>query len=551
MARTFLPPGFRFHPTDVELVRYYLKRKVVGKPLCFEAISEIELYKFSPWDLPEKSCLQSKDLEWFFFCARDRKYANGQRANRSTERGYWKTTGRDRPVCHNSQTVGMKKTLVFHVGRVPRGDRTDWVMHEYRLDDQELVDAGIPQDAFVLCKIFKKSGPGPKNGEQHGAPFREEDWDDDAANNSSLSLPLAGSSSPSPGSADGQNMVMTNCATEAGIGCDSLMEPHPRLSPVVGEEDPSLLEYFNVNELLSKLSDKDIDASASHGSHTAEKLDQSIPCGTVAVERTDPLNNDEIFNGLDDITSHAELNMINKLYTSNVEDEHVLHQMPLNVGDSSYLELNDLQFPIEDDFSEFGKSNDLFAHSNPLDTPASGIDDLSSNLEHQAVMHGPAAPSVQTAEEIANESVTQALLGGEQHEVSSILGHLTNGGAYLLGSIPAHPAAAAEYPFSLGMDDSKGGNPCCGSSIHVKAEVTVACVCTIDVTAEGKPRNFPCTSCYGGKPSRKCPGDPSFHGGGGFMFVFLLGVVSALMWLFILAMSAKLGRCAWKHFLSW
>lgn len=27
--------------------------------------------------------------------------------------------------------------------------------------------------------MFKKSGPGPKNGEQYGAPFREEDWEED------------------------------------------------------------------------------------------------------------------------------------------------------------------------------------------------------------------------------------------------------------------------------------------------------------------------------------------------------------------------------------
>lgn len=51
MARDSLPPGFRFHPTDVELVMYYLRRKVMGK-LRFEGIAEIELYKFSPWDLP-------------------------------------------------------------------------------------------------------------------------------------------------------------------------------------------------------------------------------------------------------------------------------------------------------------------------------------------------------------------------------------------------------------------------------------------------------------------------------------------------------------------
>lgn len=34
------------------------------------------------------------------------------------------------------------------------------------------------KDTFVLCRIFQKSGSGPKNGEQYGAPFIEEEWDD-------------------------------------------------------------------------------------------------------------------------------------------------------------------------------------------------------------------------------------------------------------------------------------------------------------------------------------------------------------------------------------
>lgn len=50
-----VPPGFRFHPTDEELVSYYLKRKVHGKPIRFNAISEIDVYKSEPWDLPGKS----------------------------------------------------------------------------------------------------------------------------------------------------------------------------------------------------------------------------------------------------------------------------------------------------------------------------------------------------------------------------------------------------------------------------------------------------------------------------------------------------------------
>ncbi|XP_028783015.1 NAC domain-containing protein 78 [Neltuma alba] len=176
---TSLAPGFRFHPTDEELVRYYLRRKVSGKSFRFDPIAVVDIYKSEPWDLPCQSKLKSRDLEWYFFSALDKKYGNGSKTNRATEKGYWKTTGKDRPVRHSCRNVGMKKTLVYHSGRAPRGTRTNWVMHEYRSADEELAKAGIPQDAFVLCRIFQKSGTGPKNGEQYGAPFLEEEWEDD------------------------------------------------------------------------------------------------------------------------------------------------------------------------------------------------------------------------------------------------------------------------------------------------------------------------------------------------------------------------------------
>ncbi|KAK4353620.1 hypothetical protein RND71_025814 [Anisodus tanguticus] len=174
-----LAPGFRFHPTDEELVRYYLRRKIIGKPLRFDAISEIDIYKVEPWDLPGMSRLKTRDLEWYFFSVLDRKHGNGAKTNRATERGYWKTTGKDRDVHHKSKIVGMKKTLVFHSGRAPKGQRTNWVMHEYKLIDEELDKAGIAQDALVLCRVFQKSGAGPKNGEKYGAPFVEEEWEED------------------------------------------------------------------------------------------------------------------------------------------------------------------------------------------------------------------------------------------------------------------------------------------------------------------------------------------------------------------------------------
>lgn len=47
-----LSPGFRFHPTDVELVMYWLKRKILGKKLQLEAISEVDICAYDPEELP-------------------------------------------------------------------------------------------------------------------------------------------------------------------------------------------------------------------------------------------------------------------------------------------------------------------------------------------------------------------------------------------------------------------------------------------------------------------------------------------------------------------
>ena len=121
MGKNSLAPGFRFHPTDVELVKYYLKRKVLGKKLSFKAIVEVDIYKHAPWDLPDMSCLKIGDLKWFFYCPIEKKYARGARLNRATIYGYWKTTRKDRPVKFKEDVVGMIKTLVFHQGKAPYG----------------------------------------------------------------------------------------------------------------------------------------------------------------------------------------------------------------------------------------------------------------------------------------------------------------------------------------------------------------------------------------------------------------------------------------------
>ncbi|KAM7277656.1 hypothetical protein ACFE04_004790 [Oxalis oulophora] len=178
------PPGFRFHPTDEELVAYYLKRKMCKRSIKLDVITETDVYKWDPDELPGQSMLKTGDRQWFFFSPRDRKYPNGGgRSNRATAHGYWKATGKDRNVTCSSRTVGVKKTLVFYRGRAPTGDRTDWVMHEYTLDEEELKRCQNVKDYYALYKVYKKSGPGPKNGEQYGAPFKEEEWADEETRN--------------------------------------------------------------------------------------------------------------------------------------------------------------------------------------------------------------------------------------------------------------------------------------------------------------------------------------------------------------------------------
>lgn len=75
------------------------------------------------------------DGEWYFFSPRERKYPNGYRPNRAAASGYWKATGIDKPVVTSSGNsyIGVKKALVFYKGRPPKGVKTNWIMHEYRL----------------------------------------------------------------------------------------------------------------------------------------------------------------------------------------------------------------------------------------------------------------------------------------------------------------------------------------------------------------------------------------------------------------------------------
>nr|XP_023877826.1 NAC domain-containing protein 91-like [Quercus suber] len=149
-----LPLGFGFSPTDEELINHYLRLKNEGHDSGVQAIAEVDFCKFDPWELPDLSAVKLGNEQWFFFC----ELQNASRLNRITKSGYWKVTGKDRPIKSgksrpsNSSLIGSKKTLVYHTGRAPNGERTSWVVHEYRAIDTH-------QGGFILCRLFNKDLP--------------------------------------------------------------------------------------------------------------------------------------------------------------------------------------------------------------------------------------------------------------------------------------------------------------------------------------------------------------------------------------------------------
>ncbi|KMZ57849.1 NAC domain-containing protein 2 [Zostera marina] len=157
-ADLHLPPGFRFHPTDEELVLHYLCKKCTSQPIVVPIIAEVDLYKHDPWKLPGFAIYGDK--EWYFFSPRDRKYPNGSRPNRAAGSGYWKATGADKPI-GAPKAIGIKKALVFYAGKAPKGEKTNWIMHEYRLADVDRSARkrnSLRLDDWVLCRIYNKSG---------------------------------------------------------------------------------------------------------------------------------------------------------------------------------------------------------------------------------------------------------------------------------------------------------------------------------------------------------------------------------------------------------
>ncbi|XAR60161.1 hypothetical protein NMG60_11033417 [Bertholletia excelsa] len=163
-----IQPGFRFFPTEEELVSFYLRRQLEGNsPDLNRVIPVIDIYALEPWHLPKLAGERCRgDTEqWFFFSPMQEQEIRGGRPSRTNASGYWKATGSPSYVySSDNKVIGVKKTMVFYKGKAPKARKTKWKMNEYRaIHEENSSPCGghtIPRlrHELSLCRVYIVSG---------------------------------------------------------------------------------------------------------------------------------------------------------------------------------------------------------------------------------------------------------------------------------------------------------------------------------------------------------------------------------------------------------
>ncbi|XP_056169503.1 NAC domain-containing protein 90-like [Syzygium oleosum] len=168
------PTGFRFYPTEEELISFYLHNQLHGlkQDKIHRVIPVLDIFNTEPWNLPQLAgelCREDRE-QWFFFAPMQEREARGGRPSRSMATGYWKATGSPGYVySSDNKVIGVKKSMVFYVGKAPTGRKTQWKLNEYRAielsptnPNSTSSNISIPKvnlrREFTLCRVYVVSG---------------------------------------------------------------------------------------------------------------------------------------------------------------------------------------------------------------------------------------------------------------------------------------------------------------------------------------------------------------------------------------------------------
>uniref|UniRef100_A0A0D9XP67 NAC domain-containing protein n=1 Tax=Leersia perrieri TaxID=77586 RepID=A0A0D9XP67_9ORYZ len=159
------PPGFRFYPTEEELLTFYLRHRLAGTRHddIARVIPVVDVYAFHPSQLAAMAGARDTE-QWFFFCPRADRELHGGRPARTTPSGYWKATGS--PSCIFSaaggcRVIGVKRTMVFYEGRAPTGSKTRWKMNEYKAVAEDGDGGGGEmrvRNEMGVCRVYISTG---------------------------------------------------------------------------------------------------------------------------------------------------------------------------------------------------------------------------------------------------------------------------------------------------------------------------------------------------------------------------------------------------------
>ncbi|XP_059624537.1 NAC domain-containing protein 104-like [Cornus florida] len=157
-----VPSGYRFLPTEEELLGYYLNSKVYSDPMNNNLNNVIpdhyDVFHTIPEDLPG----DRRDKRYFFVRSSEANKLNIISNSGGECGGYWEAIGTEEDievVYKGKQVHAMKRLLVFYRETdLP----TPWIMHEYHLVHS---DDSIPnstkkysraKDDWVVCVIREK-----------------------------------------------------------------------------------------------------------------------------------------------------------------------------------------------------------------------------------------------------------------------------------------------------------------------------------------------------------------------------------------------------------
>ncbi|TVU15326.1 hypothetical protein EJB05_38842, partial [Eragrostis curvula] len=154
-------PGFRFLPTDLEIVLHYLKHRILNLELPeHNAVRDgLDVHRTDADEITLDINDGGKERLGFFFVHKDQAYTNG--CWYPTPGGYWKLRrGQPAAIRHGGRVVAFKTSMDYVRGRAPHGRRTPWSMSEYALNARhhDLRNLAQPtMNSFVVCKVWKRT----------------------------------------------------------------------------------------------------------------------------------------------------------------------------------------------------------------------------------------------------------------------------------------------------------------------------------------------------------------------------------------------------------